>query len=222
VKKNHDYVHHYRGYWSGSGRCPTRIYQEEGRAPGVICSQPPDDPNTSVTNMAEYLAAEVITEYKLWPVERPSGCSGWGALGDGVCHPCFEIHGRGLGCALRKHSGPQCCCSAIDATRCAGLRGIRFVDTPLSASDRPSRGYSGFVYFLEFLSERVVHPQDERGDQDHCGPQCETECPVVAPYQRHAAEEPDEQVAYLVSRGASGYHRAGLIGELGQPQGGGD
>ena len=99
MKKNHDYVHHYRGYWSGSGRCPTRIYQEDGRAPGVICSQPPDDPNTSVTNMAEYLAAEVITEYKLWPVERPSGCSGWGALGDGVCHPCFEVHSRGLGCA---------------------------------------------------------------------------------------------------------------------------
>jgi hypothetical protein len=31
----------------------------------VICSQLSDNPNTSVTNMAEYLAAEVIEEYKL-------------------------------------------------------------------------------------------------------------------------------------------------------------
>jgi hypothetical protein len=31
----------------------------------VICSQLPDNDNTSVTNMAEYLAAEVIGEHKL-------------------------------------------------------------------------------------------------------------------------------------------------------------
>jgi hypothetical protein len=31
----------------------------------VTCSQPPDNPNTSVTNMAEYLAAEVIEEHCL-------------------------------------------------------------------------------------------------------------------------------------------------------------
>ncbi len=33
--------------------------------PVVICSQLPDNHNTSVTNMAEYLAAEVIEEHCL-------------------------------------------------------------------------------------------------------------------------------------------------------------
>jgi hypothetical protein len=65
VKKTHDYIHHYRGYWSDGGRCRIRIYREEGRAPVVICTQLPDNANTSVTNMAEYLAAEVIEEQSL-------------------------------------------------------------------------------------------------------------------------------------------------------------
>src|SRR5919112_2008944 len=62
-KKAHHSIHRYRGYWSDGGRGRIRIYQEDGRAPVVICSQLPDNPNTSVTNMAEYLAAEVIKEH---------------------------------------------------------------------------------------------------------------------------------------------------------------
>lgn len=65
MKKTHDYIHHYRGYWSDGGRCRIRIYQEDGRAPVVICSQLSDNHNTSITNMAEYLAAEVIEEHSL-------------------------------------------------------------------------------------------------------------------------------------------------------------
>jgi hypothetical protein len=65
VKKTNDYIHYYRGYWSDGGKCRIRIYQEERRAPVVICSQLPDNDNTSVTNMAEYLAAEIIEEHKL-------------------------------------------------------------------------------------------------------------------------------------------------------------
>lgn len=65
MKKTHDYVHHYRGYWSDGGRCRIRIYCEDGRAPMVVCSQLPDNDNTSVTNMVEYLAAEVIEERRL-------------------------------------------------------------------------------------------------------------------------------------------------------------
>src|SRR5215207_10015468 len=61
----HDYIHHYRGYWSDGGKCRIRIYQEDGNIPLVICSQLPDNENTSVTNMAEYLAAEVIGEHGL-------------------------------------------------------------------------------------------------------------------------------------------------------------
>ncbi len=42
-----------------------RIYKEEDRPPVAVCSQLPDNDNTSVTNMAEYLAAEVIEEHGL-------------------------------------------------------------------------------------------------------------------------------------------------------------
>jgi hypothetical protein len=65
VKKTHDYIHRYRGYWSDGGRCRIRIYHEDGCPPVVICSQLPDNLNTSVTNMAEYLAAEIIEEHSL-------------------------------------------------------------------------------------------------------------------------------------------------------------
>jgi len=65
VKKTHDYIHYYRGYWSEGGKCRIRIYQEDGCAPVVICSQLPYNDNTSVTNMAEYLAAEIIEEHSL-------------------------------------------------------------------------------------------------------------------------------------------------------------
>src|SRR5919107_6066056 len=65
VKKTHDYIHHYRGYWSDGGKCRIRIYREDGQPPVVICSQLPDNSNTSVTNMAEYLAAEIVKEHGL-------------------------------------------------------------------------------------------------------------------------------------------------------------
>jgi hypothetical protein len=65
MNMTHDYMHHYRGYWSDGGKCRIRIYREEGRSPMVICSQLKDNENTSVTNMAEYLAAEVIKERSL-------------------------------------------------------------------------------------------------------------------------------------------------------------
>jgi hypothetical protein len=51
VKQTHDYVRRYRGYWWDGGRCRFRIYREEGGAPAVVCSQPPDNDNTSVTNI---------------------------------------------------------------------------------------------------------------------------------------------------------------------------
>ncbi len=65
MKKTHDYVHRYRGYWSDGGKCRIRIYRGEGELPVVVCSQLPENGNTSVTNMAEYLAAEVIEEHSL-------------------------------------------------------------------------------------------------------------------------------------------------------------
>jgi hypothetical protein len=65
VKRIHDYIHNYRDYWSEGGKCRIRIYREDGQPSVVICSQPPDNDNTSITNMTEYLAAEVMEEHKL-------------------------------------------------------------------------------------------------------------------------------------------------------------
>ena len=65
MRMTRDYIYYYRGYWSDGGRCRIRIYQEDGRASVVICSQLPDNDNTSLTNMAEYLAAELIEEHIL-------------------------------------------------------------------------------------------------------------------------------------------------------------
>ncbi len=76
MMKTHDYIHHYRGYWSDGGTCRIRIYREDGRAPIVICSQLPDNDNTSVTNMAEYLAAEVIRELALGSALPPVAARG--------------------------------------------------------------------------------------------------------------------------------------------------
>jgi hypothetical protein len=33
MKKTHDYIHHYRGYWSDGGKCRIRMYREDGQAP---------------------------------------------------------------------------------------------------------------------------------------------------------------------------------------------
>jgi hypothetical protein len=33
VKKTHDYIHYYRGYWSDGGTCRIRIYIEDGQSP---------------------------------------------------------------------------------------------------------------------------------------------------------------------------------------------
>ncbi|MDP9486574.1 MAG: hypothetical protein M3Q49_12460 [Actinomycetota bacterium] len=65
MNKTHDYAHRYRGYWSDGGRCRIRIYRGGGEIPVVVCSQLPENSNTSVTNMAEYLAAEVVEGHSL-------------------------------------------------------------------------------------------------------------------------------------------------------------
>ncbi len=65
MKKTQDYVHRYRGYWTDGGRCRIRIYRGGGEPPVVVCSQLPENSNTSVTNMAEYLAAEVVEGHSL-------------------------------------------------------------------------------------------------------------------------------------------------------------
>lgn len=65
----HDYIHPTpRG-----GRCRVRLYlpDEAGDAPAVICSQVPDNVGMSVTNAAEYIAAEVISGHGLGAANPP-------------------------------------------------------------------------------------------------------------------------------------------------------
>ena len=112
MKKTHDYIHRYRGYWSDGGRCRIRIYQEDGRTPVVICSQLPDNHNTSVTNMAEYLAAKVIEGNRLptplvWVEHYPEnrGSSGEWSL---VSFSSWTIREVSLGGVPRRRVGsPQ-------------------------------------------------------------------------------------------------------------------
>ena len=54
MKKTYDYIHRYRGYWSQGWQVPCPDLSD-GHDPVVIRSQLPDNEDTSVTNMAEYL-----------------------------------------------------------------------------------------------------------------------------------------------------------------------
>jgi len=61
--KTHDYRHHYRGYFAAGAVCRVRIFQPAGRQPVLLVTQLPENDGTSVTNMAEYLAAELLLRH---------------------------------------------------------------------------------------------------------------------------------------------------------------
>lgn len=67
MRKTHDYIHEYRGYHTDGGRCRIEVYvpdeTEEGYKPVIICTEGPDNQNTSIMNMAEFLAAEVVARH---------------------------------------------------------------------------------------------------------------------------------------------------------------
>jgi hypothetical protein len=62
-----DYIHPYNDAGGRPARCRVRIYLPDDmrEAPVVICSKLPKNPGGSITNMAEYLAAEIIEEHVL-------------------------------------------------------------------------------------------------------------------------------------------------------------
>lgn len=59
----HDVRHQYRGNWHAGGVCRVRIYQGGGLLPTIVLSELPENANTSVTNLVEYLTAEVVAAY---------------------------------------------------------------------------------------------------------------------------------------------------------------
>src|SRR5258705_905553 len=74
LRKTHDYPYEYRGLWADHAMVRIRIYDLEYGRPVVIATEPPDNPGTSVTNMVEYLAAEILERHFGRPIdegERP-------------------------------------------------------------------------------------------------------------------------------------------------------
>jgi hypothetical protein len=63
VIKTHDVIFPYRGYHSDGGITRIRVYDRPERSPLVIATELPENPNTSITNLCEYLAWEVGRAY---------------------------------------------------------------------------------------------------------------------------------------------------------------
>ncbi len=59
----HDYVHRYRGYYEDGAVCRVRIFRPAGLLPVLLVTELPENQNTSVTNMAEYLAADLLIRH---------------------------------------------------------------------------------------------------------------------------------------------------------------
>ncbi len=61
LPKTADFRYAYRGYYDDGGICRVRLFRAEAlpRPPVIVVSQLEENRNTSVTNMCEYLAAEI-------------------------------------------------------------------------------------------------------------------------------------------------------------------
>jgi hypothetical protein len=63
LDKIHDYLYEYRGLWANGARVRVRIYDASGVRPVVIATEPDDNPGASVTNMIEFLSAELVEQH---------------------------------------------------------------------------------------------------------------------------------------------------------------
>ncbi len=59
LPKTADFRYAYRGYYDDGGICRVRLFRDTQRPPLILVSQLEENRNTSVTNMSEYLAAEL-------------------------------------------------------------------------------------------------------------------------------------------------------------------
>ena len=57
-----DFIHEYSGVQGRKSSCHIRILNDEGKPITVICSQLPSNTGTSVTNVAENIAAEIFEQ----------------------------------------------------------------------------------------------------------------------------------------------------------------
>ena len=72
IEADQDYIHQYFGYWSDGGRCRVRIYDRGAMIPVIVLTELPNNHNTSVTNLIENIAAEVVLEQEIEHGERYS------------------------------------------------------------------------------------------------------------------------------------------------------
>jgi hypothetical protein len=56
-------VHAYNGFWGSTGHCGLQIFPGRDGIPVVILTELPSNDSTSVTNLIESLAAEVLEKY---------------------------------------------------------------------------------------------------------------------------------------------------------------
>jgi hypothetical protein len=64
MQQTHDYLYTYPGYGAvPSGPCRVRIFEAPDENPVIICTQPLGMAGTSITNLAEYLAADLIARH---------------------------------------------------------------------------------------------------------------------------------------------------------------
>ncbi len=71
LPKTHDFRFAYRGYYDEGGICRVRLFAGEERPPVILISQLEENRNTSITNMAEYIAAEVGAQHFPERFEQP-------------------------------------------------------------------------------------------------------------------------------------------------------
>lgn len=71
LPKTADFRYAYRGYWDEGGICRVRLFEQATLPPVIVVSQLEENKNTSITNMAEYIAAEVGARHFPEQFEQP-------------------------------------------------------------------------------------------------------------------------------------------------------
>ncbi len=63
LRKTHDYRYAYKGYYDHGGLMQVRIFAGEDRPPLILARQLPGTASTAVSNLVEYLVAEIATRH---------------------------------------------------------------------------------------------------------------------------------------------------------------
>ncbi len=71
LPKTADFQYPYRGYWDDGGICRVRLFERATLPPVIVVSQLEENRNTSITNMTEYIAAEIGAKHFPARFEHP-------------------------------------------------------------------------------------------------------------------------------------------------------